>query len=143
MPYRDITEEVFMAIDERELYFAHTLDVAWIIALWHWIHGGDPVRDGVTAQTTELMARALVGHLSDRKAEVPKDIIEKLGQLGIKVTVKLGDQQTEIKTTKEFHDRMTQKQGENRPIPCMSIINGRPVCWSPIWELFPLGRLRP
>jgi len=75
-----------MAIDERELYFAHTLDVAWIIALWYWIHGGDPVHEGVTAQTTELMARALVGHLSDRKAEAPKDIIEKLGELGIKVT---------------------------------------------------------
>ena len=68
-----------MAIDEREIYFAHTLDVAWIIALWHWIHGGDPARDGLAAQTTELMARALVGHLSDRKTEAPKDIVEKLG----------------------------------------------------------------
>ena len=132
-----------MAIDERELYLAHTLDVAWIIALWHWIHGGDPVRDGVTAQTTELMARALVGHLSDRKDEVAKDIIEKLGQLGIKVTVKLGDQQKEIRTTQEFHDRMTQKQEGNRPIPCMSIINGHPVCWTPIVELFPPGKMRP
>jgi len=130
-----------MAIDERELYRAHTLDAAWIIVLWHWIHGGDPVREGVTAQTTELMARALVGHLSDRKTEVPKDIIEKLGQLNIKVTVKSGDQQTEIKTTKEFHDRMAQRQGENSPIPCFAIINGHRVCWSPIWEIFPPHRL--
>lgn len=131
-----------MGIDERELYFAHTLDVAWIIALWHWIHGGDPLREGVAAQTTELMARALVGHLSDRKAEAPKDIIEKLSQLGIKVSVKVGNQQTEIKSTKEFHERMTEEQEGNRPIPCMSIIDGHPVCWSPIWELFPPGRLR-
>jgi hypothetical protein len=131
-----------MPIDERELYFAHTLDVAWMITLWHWIHGGDPLRDGTTAQTTELMARALVGHLSDGKADVPKDIIEKLGQLGIKVTVKSGDQQAEIKTTKEFHERMTAAQQENRPTPCMSIINGHPVCWSPIWELIPPGRVR-
>ncbi len=131
-----------MAIDERELYFAHTLDVAWIIALWHWIHGGDPMREGINAQTTELMARALVGHLSNGKAESPKDIIEKLGQLGIKVTVRSGNEQTETKTTKEFHERMTQQEG-NRPIPCMSIINGHPVCWTPVWELFPPVRLRP
>jgi len=130
-----------MAMDERELYFTHTLDVAWILALWHWIHGGDPEREGATAQTTELMARALVGHLSERKSALSKDIIEKLGQLGIQVTVRSGNQQTEVKTTKEFHERMTQKQGEDRPIPCLVIINGHPACWSPIWELFPPGRL--
>lgn len=132
-----------MTMDERQLYFAHTLDVAWIIALWHWIHGGDPVHEGVTAQTTELIARALVGHLSDGKAEVPKDMIEKLGLLGIRVTFKAGNQQTEIKTTNELHDRMTQEQEGSKPIPCMSIIDGHPVCWSPLWELFPSGRLRP
>lgn len=132
-----------MAINERELYFTHTLDVAWIIALWYWLHGGDPMGDGPTAQTTELMARALVGHLSESKAEAPKDIIEKLGQLGVKVMIKSGAQQTEIKTTKEFHERMTEQQEGNRPTPCMSILNGHPVCWSPIWELFPPGRLRP
>lgn len=131
-----------MAIDQRELYSTQTLDVAWIIALWHWIHGGDPVRDGVPAQTTELMARALVGHLSYRKVGATNDAIEKLAQLGIKVTLKSGNEQTEIKTTKEFHERMTQEQEGSRPIPCTSIINGHPVCWSPIWELFPPGGLR-
>jgi hypothetical protein len=37
---------VFYDISERELYLTHTLDVAWIIAFWHWIHGGDPAPDG-------------------------------------------------------------------------------------------------
>jgi hypothetical protein len=126
-----------MPVDERELYVAHTLDVAWILALWHWIHGGDPERAGETAQTTELMARALVGHLSEHKSATSNEIIEKLRQLHIQVTVRSGNQQTEIKTTKEFHERMTQKQGEDAPVTCFAIINGHRACWSPIWELFP------
>jgi hypothetical protein len=126
-----------MPIDERQLYLAHTLDVAWIIALWHWIHGGDPAPDGVAEQTTELMARALVGNLSNQKPEASKDIIEKLSQLGIKVTVNSDSEQTQIQTTEQFHARMLATQGKNRPTPCLSILNGHPVCWSPIWELVP------
>jgi hypothetical protein len=113
------TWEDLKAIDERQLNFAQTLDLAWI-ALWHWIRGGDPVREGMTDQTTEPAARVLVGHMSEKEAKVP---------------------QTEVKTTKEFNDRMTETQGENRPVLCMSTINGHPVCWSPIWKLLPPGRL--
>jgi hypothetical protein len=126
-----------MAIDERELYVAHTLDAAWIIALWHWIHGGDPLQDSESAKTTELLARGLVGHMARGRAEAPKEIVEKLRQLGIKISVSSGDQHTEVTTTKEFHDRMAAGQGTDYPTPCMSIINGHRVCWSPIWELFP------
>src|SRR5277367_1309029 len=79
--------KVSMVVDEKELYFAHTLDVAWIITLWHWIHGGDPLRDSESAKTTELLARGLVGHMARGSAEAPREIIEKLSQLGIKITV--------------------------------------------------------
>jgi hypothetical protein len=51
--------------DEQELYFAHTLDAAWIITLWHWIHGGDPMQETEAAQTTELLTRGLVGHMAE------------------------------------------------------------------------------
>lgn len=131
-----------MAVDDRELYFAHTLDVAWIITLWHWIHGGDPLRASESAKSTELIARGLVGHMARGRIEAPKEIVEKLSQLGIKITVKSGDQHTEVKTTKEFQERMKAKQGADRPIPCMSIIKGHPECWSPIWELLPPGNLK-
>lgn len=67
-----------MAVDDRELYFAHTLDVAWIITLWHWIHGGDPLRDSESAKSTELIARGLVGHMARGRTEAPKEIVEKL-----------------------------------------------------------------
>jgi hypothetical protein len=97
--------------------------------------------DILTAQTTELAARVLVGHMSEKEAKVPVDIIEKLGELGIKVNLKSVAQPTEVKTTKEFYDRLNYTQGENRPVLCMSTINGHPVCWSPIWELLPPGRL--
>jgi hypothetical protein len=117
--------------DEKELYFAHTLDIVWIIALWHYIHGGDPSPDPATAQTTELMARALVGYMSSTggKTETAENVIEKLGKLGIKMVTKSEGKQTEIKSTKEFYDRM--KGGGNRIIPC-GVVDGHQVC-SPIW----------
>ncbi len=130
-----------MTIDEKELFLAHTLDVAWIIALWHWIHGGDPLQDSEAAQTTELIARGLVGHLGRGNSEVPNDIVEKMSQLGIKLVVKSGDQRTEVKSTKQLHEHYTQKQGSNLPIPCLIILGGHEVCWSPVfWPQVPLKR---
>jgi len=125
-----------MAIDERELYFAHTLDIAWIIALWHFIHGGDPSHDPATAQTTELMARALVGHMSSTsgKTATPKDVIEKLGKLGIKMVIKEDGQQTELKSTKQFEERFfAGTQGGKPPIIPCGVVGGHVVCSGPIW----------
>jgi hypothetical protein len=127
--------------DERELYIEHTLDAAWIIILWHWIHGGDPLHESESAQTTELMARALVGHMGRGRTEAPKEIVEKLSQLGVKLMVKSGEQQTAVKTTKEFHDRMTKQESGKTPVPCFVIINGHRACWTPIYELFPPHKL--
>ena len=125
-----------MAVNEKELYIAHTLDVAWIIALWHWIHGGDPARDGEVAQTTELMARALVGHMSSTsgKTETAKDVIEKLGKLGIKMVMKEDVQQTEVKSTKQFEERFfAGTQGGQHPIIPCGVVHGFEVCSGPIW----------
>jgi hypothetical protein len=33
--YQNLTGEERYGCDERELYFTHTLDVAWTLALWH------------------------------------------------------------------------------------------------------------
>jgi len=121
-----------MAIDERELYFAHTLDVAWIITLWHWIHGGDPYREGEAAQTTELIARGLVGHLSERKAEteLPKDFVEKLSQIGLKLVLKSNGKDTEFKTTRELHEHYAKGQNKgNIPPPCIVVVNGKVTCF--------------
>ncbi len=126
-----------MPIDQRELYVEHTLDVAWIITLWNWIHGGDPLHDS----EAELLARGLVAHLSKGAAGSSQEVVEKLAQLGIKVTLKSNDEQTEVKTTREFHDRM-KATGKPLPIPCFIILNGHRGCWSPLWELFPPRELK-
>jgi hypothetical protein len=117
-----------MAIEEKELYFAHSLDVAWIIALWHWIHGGDPAANPQSADTTELIARGLVGHLSGTKPEVPKNIIEKLAKLGINVTVKSKNQHTQIKSTAELH-AVSKQHGGLLPMYCITLADGAEFCW--------------
>jgi hypothetical protein len=118
--------------DEKDLYFAHTMDVFWILTLWHWIHGGDPARDSEQAQTTELIARALVGHLGRGRTE-SANVVEKLAQLGIKTMVKADGQQREIKTTKEMHEHYLAGTTKNWPVPCGAYPDGHVVCSGPIW----------
>jgi hypothetical protein len=113
--------------DEEELYFQHTLDAAWIITLWHWIHGGDPMQDTEGAQTTELLARGLVGHMG-RGREESGDLVEKLNQLGIKLTVKSAAGDKEVKTMKEAH--ALYKQG---PITWCPQYRNFSNCWEPIF----------
>jgi hypothetical protein len=116
-----------MAINQKELYLTHSLDIAWIIALWHHIHGGDPAPNEQFAETTDLIARGLVGHLNAGKAEAPKDAIEKLAKLGMKVTMKENDQHTEIKSTQDFHAASGKVHGI--PVFCISLADGSQFCW--------------
>src|ERR1700690_2812358 len=88
--------------NEEELYFQHTMDAVWIITLWHWIHGGDPMQDTEAAQTTELLARGLVGHMG-RGREESGDIVEKLNQFGIKLTIRSAAGEKEVKTMQEAY----------------------------------------
>jgi len=41
----------------REIYLAHELDAAWIIALWKAIHGGDGGPEQITAQAIAALAQ--------------------------------------------------------------------------------------
>jgi hypothetical protein len=117
--------------DEKELYFAHTMDVYWIITLWHWIHGGDPARDSEQARTTELMARALVGHMGRGRTETA-NVVEKLAQLGIKTMVKIDGKDREIKTTQELQESYATGITKTPPIYCGAFSDGHLVCSSPI-----------
>ncbi|MGA7155755.1 MAG: hypothetical protein WBY53_02845 [Acidobacteriaceae bacterium] len=131
-----------MLQDEEYRQVAHTVDVVWMIALWHWIHGGDPLRDQAKAETTELMARALVSHLSEGETGMSGDAIEKLNQLGILISVKEGDQRHEVTSTRQFHELMTAEQGKNRPIPCALFPGDHLICGRPIWD-FPFTQYHP
>jgi hypothetical protein len=103
----------------------------WIIALWHWIHGGDPYREGEAAQTTELIARGLVGNLSERKAEteLPKDFVEKLDKIGLKIILKSDGKETEIKTTNELHEHFAPGHPISTPLPCIRVIDRHRECF--------------
>jgi len=121
-----------MTTDERDLYFAHSMDVFWIITLWHWIHGGDPMRETEQAKTAELIARGLVGHLGRGRTETA-NAVEKLAQLGIKTTIKVDGKQIEIKTTRELHDHYKAGQEKPWPTPCAAFPDGRSACSWPFW----------
>ena len=80
----------------RNLTLAHRLDIAWIIALWKAIHGGDPAPDGpiaVDERTAELVSR-LVDHLTQTQlgkgaqaAELSAPILQqRAASLGIRVS---------------------------------------------------------
>jgi hypothetical protein len=116
--------------DFKELYFEHTLDAAWIIILWHWIHGGDPFQRSEAAQTTELLARALAGHMGRGRNEIG-DVVAKLGQLGIKLTIQLEGKDTEVKTTKELHDYYLAGHDPFNKI-CAQFMGGNRTCFGPI-----------
>jgi hypothetical protein len=48
-----------MSFREREIVVAHELDAAWIIALWKFIHGGDPAPEAVAAEAIAALAQYL------------------------------------------------------------------------------------
>jgi hypothetical protein len=123
--------------DERELYFEHTLDIAWIIALWHWIHGGDPMQDSEAARTTELMARALVGNMARGRTE-RGDAVKKLAELGFKVVLKSEDKdgkEVELKSAAEFQTAQPARVpgGPVAIWPCV-LKAGFKGCWNPFFE---------
>src|SRR5690348_2277791 len=127
-----------MNLREKELYFAHSLDAAWIIALWLWIHGGDPAPFELADETTELLARGLVGHLNGARSEAPRDAIEKMAKLGIQVTLHTEGKPVEVKSTREFYDIYSRAQGV-LPKTCVRLNDGSTFCWvgrfSPAWFL--------
>jgi hypothetical protein len=116
--------------DEKELYFAHTMDLYWIITLWHWIHGGDPAQVSEQAQTTELIARGLIGHLGHGRTETA-NVIEKLVELGVKTMITVDGNKLEIKTTKEMHERYLAGHGLTITPICGAMPDGRLVCSPP------------
>jgi hypothetical protein len=120
--------------DVKEIYFAHSLDIAWIIALYRAVHGGDPPPPlGETElerdNTTELIARGLVGHLAGPNAGAPANMIENLMKLGMKVHVKSEEQRTEIKSTKEFKALTLNHRGLPLII-CIMLADGSEFCWA-------------
>jgi ABC-type glycerol-3-phosphate transport system substrate-binding protein len=131
-----------MAGHEKELFFAHSLDIVWIIALWHWIHGGDPYPEEQAAETTELIARGLVGHLSGTKAKAPTDAVEKLAKLGMKVMMHVEGKPNEIKSTKEFYEVSERLRFPTKT--CIRLGDGSEFCWGglfwPPWAIPVISR---
>ena len=78
-----------MTVGNRVL--AHELDAAWIIALWKYIHGGDPPPpDQVIA--AHIIA-ALAGHVAGEAAPPPalEVLQQRFASIGSQITVELAE----------------------------------------------------
>jgi hypothetical protein len=97
-----------------QLVLAHELDVAWIIALWLAVHHGDPYPEGISKATqseqTEVLVRALSGHLQTVTNVDSAQIVEKLAKLGMDVSVEVEGKRTHVKNTKQYFDLMDESQ---------------------------------
>jgi hypothetical protein len=74
----------------EEIVLAHEPDIAWLIALWLAIHGGDSLSQELTDvdETSVLLAAALSSHLADRhsRGAVTLDgVSERLAAAGIQM----------------------------------------------------------
>jgi len=68
----------------REIYLAHELDAAWIIALWKAIHGGDGGPEQVAAQAIAALAQYVAA--PSAVAFTFNELKEQFGKIGIQVT---------------------------------------------------------
>jgi|SRR5579871_3113833 hypothetical protein len=67
-----------------EIYVAHELDAAWIIALWKAIHGGDPGPEQIAAQAIAALAQYVA---PPSQVEFTfTELKAQFGKLGIQVT---------------------------------------------------------
>jgi hypothetical protein len=74
----------------EEIILAHEPDIAWLVALWIAIHGGDPAPEGPIAidPTTALLATALSSRLQEVHGPGPmtfEALRERLESAGIAV----------------------------------------------------------
>ena len=106
--------------------FAHELDLAWIIALWLFIHDGDPIPDGILkaaqSEQSEVLVRALSGHLQAATNVDSGQMVEKLAKFGIEVSVEVEGKRTHVKNTKQYFDSMDEKQIEKPHKICIRVL---------------------
>jgi hypothetical protein len=68
----------------RNIYLAHELDAAWIIALWKAIHGGDPSPEVAAAQAIAALAQYVSAPV--QQAFTFAELKQQFGNLGVQVT---------------------------------------------------------
>lgn len=68
----------------REIYLAHELDAAWIIALWKAIHGGDGGPEQIAAHAIAALAQFVAA--PSEVAFSFDELKQQFGKIGIQVT---------------------------------------------------------
>jgi hypothetical protein len=94
----------------RNIYLAHELDAAWIIALWKAIHGGDPAPEAVAAEAIAALAQYLRGaEYSFTFAQLEKQF----ANLGVQVTERSEEAEAKVAAPKPVAAAQAGVQSED------------------------------
>ena len=104
----------------REIYLAHELDAAWIIALWKAIHGGDPSPEAVAAEAIAALAQYLRGaeysfsfqQLETQFANLGVQVTAHSAEAGGKVAAKLAGEKTLAEREFRIHQYCFKFKGQ-------------------------------
>lgn len=104
----------------REIYLAHELDAAWIIALWKAIHGGDPSPEAVAAEAIAALAQYLRGaeysfsfqQLEKQFANLGVQVTERSEEAGAKVAARPTGEKTPAERVFRIHQYCFKFKGQ-------------------------------
>jgi hypothetical protein len=110
--------------------YLRQLELTIILNLYRALHGGDPFNG--SAIPSEALALGLVSYLDEQKIGTPNSIVENLAKMNIKVAVKYDGKSTDVKTTKEYLDRMAQigPQPTRLVTHCINVSGIGEFCWT-------------
>ena len=122
-----------LATKPQHIVLAHELDAAWIIALWLAVHNGDSIHEGISkaaqSEQTEVLVRALSGHLQTVTNFDSAQIVEKLAKLGMEVSVEVEGKRTHVKNTKQYFEHIDEDQIQKPHRICIKVF-GHEFCHS-------------
>jgi hypothetical protein len=110
---------------------AHEPDIAWIIALWLWIHDGDPAPVEVALNSrTAVLADEFAGYLaktmkSERTIPTVEALQQRLQQL--KLPLEVTEAKVDARPTEELHVLPRPSSG-NEPPGCCVRLGNRMIC---------------
>jgi len=118
---------------ESQLY--HEIDIAWIIAIWKAIHGGDPAPE--QNYLTRLLAESLVTQMGAQLATHDRArIFEKFKALGVKIqgrdpNNKVFELQSQA-DVKKFAEVLSTHNSPGHPLKgylvCVHVVNEQDGC---------------
>jgi hypothetical protein len=109
----------------REIVLAHEFDAAWIIALWKFIHGGDPAPEAIAAEAIAALAQYLQFSQASFNLEQLKT---QFAGLGIQVTANGAAAASKAGAAKGARVEMLEENNQPYRPPYCFKFKGETIC---------------